>query len=272
MLLMLVPLTSWAEDPETEPVHWAYASFLGTGWYKLDNSQQVYVLRIPPRWNYRESSIDDTGARQLGIEFHFPLTFGLHKLEDVGDFVDFDNIGTVSFDPGVEIEYPVSERWHLRAYGHLGWGKAHDSDESAWIYDAGLKSRYAFNRGKLDWAIVNEIFVAGYDGNKEASDKLTGMLAGLDFSYPIGSLGRDVFKLKWDIAYRWYENDPLFQRYATKPVSIEDEWEIGVAIARQDGPIKIWFLDFEHLGLIYRFNSDGSFRAVTVNFRSPFTR
>jgi hypothetical protein len=31
-------------------------------------------------------------------------------------------------------------------------------------------------------------------------------------------------------------------------------------------------MDFQHLGLIYRFNSDGSFRAITVNFRAPFTR
>jgi hypothetical protein len=31
-------------------------------------------------------------------------------------------------------------------------------------------------------------------------------------------------------------------------------------------------MDFEHMGLSYRFNTDGSFQAITVNFRSPFTR
>ena len=56
------------------------------------------------------------------------------------------------------------------------------------------------------------------------------------------------------------------------PVTIEGEWQIGLAIAKQSGPFKIWFMDFQHLGLVYRFNTDGSFRAITFNFRSPFTR
>ena len=109
-LLLLLPGPSSAQDTGEDSVHWAYAAFLGTGWYKLDSNRQVYVLRIPPRWYFRDSSIDESGKRQLGIEFHFPLTFGLHKLEQLDDFIDLDNIGTVSFNPGVEIEYPVSNR------------------------------------------------------------------------------------------------------------------------------------------------------------------
>ena len=273
-LTLLSPAISTAQESGSEPVHWAYSAFLGTGWYKLDSKEQVYVLRIPPRWYFRKSSIDESGHRKFGIEFHFPLTFGLHKLEEVGDFIDIDNIGTASFNPGVEIEYPVSSRWHLRAYAHLGWGREYGSSESAWIYDAGLKSRYSFQNGKLDWGIVNEVFLSGYDAKNTGDDKFTGMLAGLDFSYPIGwgSGSGSALKLDWDIAYRWFENNPLFPRTTAEPISIEDNWEIGVAIARQDGPIKVWFMKFEHMGLVYRFNSDGGFRAITVNFRSPFTR
>jgi hypothetical protein len=174
----------------------------------------------------------------------------------------------------VEIEYPVSNRWHLRAYGHLGWGAELDSNETAWVYDAGLKSRFSFQNGNLDWAVVNGVFFAGFNEINSGSDSLGGMMAGLDFSYPIdlGSGTGQALKFNWDISYRWYENDLSFPRTAATPVSIEDEWEVGVAIARQDGPIQIWFLDFQHLGLSYRFNTDGSFRAITVNFRSPFTR
>ena len=273
-LLLLLPGLSAAQDSAAEGVHWAYAAFLGTGWYKLDSDRQVYVLRIPPRWYLQDSSIDESGQRQLGIEFHFPLTFGFHKLEAIDDFIDFDNIGTVSFNPGIEIEYPVSNRWQIRAFGHLGWGANSESNESAWIYDAGLKSRYTFQNGSLEWAVVNAVFLAGYNGETTGSDSFDGMMAGLDFSYPIG-LGSGTggaLKLDWDLSYRWYENKPSFTRIASVPVSIEDEWEIGVALAKQNGPIKIWFLKFEHMGLSYRFNSDGSFRAITVNFRAPFTR
>jgi len=271
-LILLLPAALMAEETETDSIHWAYGSILGTGWYKLDGDRQVYVLRVPPRWYYSDSSIDESGQRTLGIEFHFPVTFGLHKLQDIGDFVDFDNIGTVSFTPGVEIEYPISKRWYLRAYGHLGWGTEKDSDGSAWIFDAGIKSRLSFQKGKLDWGIVNELFLAGYDDDNSGSDKLDGVMAGLDFSYPITLGSGTALKLNWDISYRWYENDLSFLRTASEPISVEDEWQVGVAIGKQHGPIKIWFMDFEHMGLIYRFNSDGSFRAITVNFRSPFTR
>jgi hypothetical protein len=275
-LMLLLPGVSTAQETGDDSIHWAYAAFLGTGWYKLDDNRQVYVLRIPPRWYFRDSSIDESGQRQLGIEFHFPLTFGLHKLEEVEDFVDPDNIGTVSFNPGVEIEYPVTERWHLRAYGHLGWGTDVGSDESAWIYDAGVKSRFSFKHRNLDWGIVNELFFAGYNASKSDPDSLGGIMAGLDFSHPIklGSGSGNALKLDWDFSYRWYENDLSFPpaRADVSQGSIKDLWQIGVAIGKRDGPIKIWFMDFEHMGLSYRFNTDGSFRSITVNFRSPFTR
>jgi hypothetical protein len=120
------------------------------------------------------------------------------------------------------------------------------------------------------------LFFAGYDASKSDPDSLGGMMAGLDFSHPIklGSSKGNALKLDWDISYRWYENDLSFPRTRTdiSQGSIKDLWQIGVALGKQDGPIKIWFLNFEHMGLSYRFNTDGSFQAITVNFRSPFTR
>ena len=47
---------------------------------------------------------------------------------------------------------------------------------------------------------------------------------------------------------------------------------IGLALALRDRPIRIWFLEFERMGLSYRFSSDGRFKAITVNVRSLFTR
>lgn len=277
--LLYLPGLLQAQDTGDEPVHWAYAAFLGTGWYQLDENQEVFVLRIPPRWYFRDASIDAAGQRSVGIEFHFPLTFGLHRFEELEDLTDFDNIGTLSFNPGVEIEYPVTDRWRLRAYGHFGWGTEVDTSDTAWIFDAGVKSRFAFQSGKLEWALVNEVFYAGYNEKKHgadsgASDSLAGVMAGVDFSYPISlrsGMG-DALKLKWDISYRRFANDALFTSLNRSPDVIEDEWELGVAFTRQDGPINFWFMSFEQIGLIYRFDTSGNFQAITLNFRSPFTR
>lgn len=263
------------EQTQTEAsIHWAYSSFLGTGWYKLSGNRQVYVLRMNPKWYFREASIDASGDRKFGIDFHFPVTMGLHKLEQLEDFVDPENIGTVAFNPGVELEFPVSDRWRLRTYAHLGWGTDTDGDESAWTYDAGIKSRYAFNKGKLDWGLVNELFTAGYKPDEGTNGSLGGFMAGLDFSYPIRSefgMGHPL-RLTWDVSYRWFLDDLTFRDGDGTSSSFDDEWEIGIALARRDGPIPIWFMNYQQLGLTYRFNSDGSFNAITVNFRSPFTR
>ena len=62
-LALFLPGVSSAQDTDANSVHWAYAAFLGTGWYKLDSNRQVYVLRIPPRWYFRDSSIDDQRDR-----------------------------------------------------------------------------------------------------------------------------------------------------------------------------------------------------------------
>lgn len=273
-VLFCLPVTTHGQDSDDSVIHWAYASFLGTGWYKLDANREVYVLRAPLRWYFQDSSISESGQRQIGIEFHLPISFGLHKLDQIEDFVDVDNLGSISFNPGIEIEYPLSPRWYLRAYGHLGWGTEIESRERAIIFDAGIKSRYSFQNGRLNWAVLNEIFYAGYNESLGESDKLGGLMAGLDFSYPIGtgSMKSAGLLLDFDISYRWLKEPLTFVRTPTISDSIEDEWEIGLALAKADGPIKIWFMNFEHLGLSYRFNSDGSFKAIMVNFRSPFTR
>ena len=262
------------QTPEYDPIHWAYSSFLGTGWYQLNDNREIYVLRMPPKWYFRDASIDASGKRQLGIEFHFPITVGYHKMEELDDYLDLENVGTVAFSPGVEFEYPVSDRWRLRAYAHMGWGTDMDGDESAWTYDTGIKSRYAFNRGQLDWGLVNELFTAGYTPEDGGSGSLGGFMAGVDFSHPIGwefGFGQPL-RLTWDVSYRWYLDDLTFRNTDGSSSSFDNEWEVGIALAKRDGPIPIWFFNYQQLGLTYRFSSDGNFNAITINFRAPFTR
>jgi hypothetical protein len=39
---------------EFQPVHWAFSSLFGTGWYQIDGNREVYVLRVSPRQYVRE--------------------------------------------------------------------------------------------------------------------------------------------------------------------------------------------------------------------------
>ena len=87
----------------------------------------------------------------------------MHKLDDLGDFLVFDNFATVRFTPGVHVDIPVTEKWHLRPYVHAGWGTETKSTDSAWIYYGGVRSRYRLGSGKADWALLNAVNYAGYN-------------------------------------------------------------------------------------------------------------
>jgi hypothetical protein len=273
LVMALLPRPATAQD--TSSVHWAYASLLGTGWYQLSGERQVFVIRVPPSWQYREADLAGDGLARAGIRLQVPLTLGLHRLEEIDDLLDPDNIGTLSFTPGVEIEYPVDERWRLLAYGHLGWGSDFSGDQSAWIYDLGLRSRYALQHNKLDWGLLGEVFWAGYSPDNGELSTLGGYMVGADFSYPLAWQWRGAapLRLNWDISYRRFMDDLSFvNRAAVQTFSIQDEWDLGVALAPRQGRIKLGWFSVEQAGLSWRRSSDGDFRAITLNFSGPFNR
>ena len=131
------PASVLSED--FEPIHWAYSSFFGTGWYSIESARSVFALQVPFRQTIRESSLSGTRERKLGVEIRYPLTIGLHDVEDLGGIIDNDNFGTIAFAPGVELEIPINARWYLRPFAHIGWGSELEKGESAWVFKTKLR-------------------------------------------------------------------------------------------------------------------------------------
>ena len=201
-----------AVSPDFEPIHWAYSSFFGTGWYQVKDARSVFVLRVPPRQTLRKSFISDAGERQVGMEIRYPLTVGLHDLEDLGDLIEDDNFGTVSFVPGVEFEIPVTSRWYLRPFVNFGWGTELESGESAWIYYAGIKSRYTFPAGKHEWSLLNSLYYAGYSPDEGRSDHLATADLGVEFRQALSAftLNSRPVDLHWSLMYSFMGNELHF--------------------------------------------------------------
>jgi len=278
LLASIAPLL-WAQDVseyEAEPVrqvHWALGAFFGTGWYQVDENRSVYVLRFPPRQTLKQASWDENSGRRLGLEVHYPLSLGLSKLDEIPDFVEFENYGTVSFTPGVQLEVPVNAKWSLRPFAHLGYGWEFETQEGAWIWYGGVKSRYRLGDGRFHWSLLNGLYYAGYKPQFENRGQYGALMAGLEFSHPLGDtrLNGDPLYLNWHLTYSWYFDRLNFHLDPERSESLRDQWEVGIALGLRDRPLKIGFMSFEQVGLAYRFSSDEDFSAITVNFRSPFT-
>lgn len=278
--LLIAPcLQAQQSAPLSEPepvrqVHWAMGAFFGTGWYQVDKNRSVFVFRIPPRQTIRSAGFDEDGRRKIGVEIHYPLSFGLHRMDEIPDFIDFDNYGTVSFTPGVQLEIPVNEQWSLRPYAHLGAGFERETYEWAGIWYGGLKSRYRLGgNDRFGWSLLNSVNYAGYKPEFRERGRYASAMGGLEFNQllPNRKLGGDPVWLNWHVTYSYLFDKLNFHIAEDRVESIRDQWEIGLALGKGDKPIRIWFMNFEHIGLSYKTSSNGHFKAISLNFRSPFT-
>ncbi|MGD8679798.1 MAG: hypothetical protein PVJ33_05480 [Lysobacterales bacterium] len=147
------------------------------------------------------------------------------------------------------------------------------SGEGAWIGYGGLKSRYVLGEGRFRWSVLNSLNLAGYKPDYEDRGRYASLMTGLEFSQPLwpAGNGKDALYLNWRLDYDWYFDRLKFHVDEDQVESLRDQWELGIAVTKRDKPITIGFLSFEQIGLAYRWSSDATFSAITLNFRSPFT-
>ncbi len=265
-----------AQDASPSAVHWAYSSYFGTGWYEVRDDRDVYVLRVMPRWTLREASLSENGERELGIEFRLALTAGVDSLtlDDIPGVIAPDNLASLSMTPGVDITVPITDRWTLRPYASIGWGKLLNNSESAWTYWAGVKSRYTFSKGKLDWALVNAFGYVGYSSNLGQSEDFWPLMAGLEFDYPLADyqLDDEQLLISWHGLYTTFENDLNLDIVGGSQATITDQWEFGLSLRKETSPIKITWFSFDRLGLAYRFSSSGELKGINLVLSAAFDR
>ena len=257
-----------------EPVHWAYSSFFGTGWYQVDDARSVFVLKAPVRQTLRKSGLSEYGGRVMGLEIRYPLTLGLHQIEDLGGIIDNDNFATASFTPGIEVEIPVNPHWYLRSQANLGWGTDLKNSDSAWIYYAGIKSRYEFPAKKYQWSLLNSLYYAGYSPDEGRSDHLAVAQLGVELQQPLHkfAIHGEPVALYWTLMYSFLGNELHFNLPDGSFDPIQDQIEIGVQMGFLNRPIRFRTFEIQRIGLGYQFSPNGELTAITFSMRSWFTK
>lgn len=272
--LTALPHASLAQEEPEPTVHWAYASFFGTGWYKVSDSRDVFVIRAAPRWSVGEAGFDEQGKRNIEYTFRVPVTVGMYRFdfEDLPGLLDPDNIGTASVAFSLDADIPVTRRLSIRPSVETGFGTVLNESDSAWIYKTEVKSRYRFDASKLDWALLADIGFVGYEPNQGESDDFTFAAIGAEFAYPVdwfrGSPGQTV--AYWHLTYTDFLDEIEFSSGRQEVDSVANYWQLGAALGKQDRPIKLWFMKFDRLGLAYNYSNSGQLRGIKFVFRSPY--
>jgi hypothetical protein len=256
-----------------EPIHWAFASLVGSGWYKVGEAN-AFLLGVTPRQTIRQPAPFGTGARKAGINIRYDAAFGLYSLDDLFGVADFDNLSTLSFTPGVEFVIPVRERWQMRAFANFGWGTALDDDLSAWVYFTAVKSEYVFDapRGRL--ALLNGVYYAGYSPDPGPSGNLTALFAGLEYRHGFSrpQWRGEPLDLVWHTGYTAMNNSAEFGLRDGSFGSVGNTVEFGLAAALRNRNFRFGWFEFEQVGLTYSRDNSGDFGSVTLNLTSWFRK
>ncbi len=254
-LLLLFPTrhlaaaqTTAAPQPE-DLHHWAYAAAFGTGAYRIGGSD-MFVVRIVPK--FEAFTLGDNAS---AVNVVLPVTLGLQSLEIDKVFSNpiHEAFLTASFVPGVEWVLPVTKRWALKPYVHLGWGTELEGDASALIYYGGLDSRFRFRWAPVDMILFNGIQWLGYKPDSGEPQSLARLATGLEGDYSLGELavkGHRLF-LKPHLIHYWYFDDLDFRVVHAAPVELNQELEVAVAVGPEE-PVAFWFFKLDRIGLGYR--------------------
>jgi hypothetical protein len=261
LCVALVVLGAWpaGNAAATEPLsaagvdvaNFAYASQLGSGIYSL-NGRTLQVYRVPLSWQLREPA-----AGRPGLRLRAPVTFGLidFKPSDAIGTGLPDRLDTVSAALGVELEFPLDERWRVVPY--LEAGRAFDlgGDTDAHVYaadvhairehEAGVRS-HRFATG-VTWAAV-ELDSNGGHGDFLRLDVAAEMTTDSPWTVGerhvrIGGYGR----IEW---YADRPDEPVVRAQDAAPAE-PLQVEVGVTFGLQPMPT-IWGLPLPRAGLGWR--------------------
>jgi hypothetical protein len=156
----------------------------------------------------------------------------------------------------------------------VGWGTLLNGSGSAWTYWAGVRSRYGFQTGELQWALINSFTYVGHKPSDGSSEDFQPMMAGLELDHRLFHTQVDDQQLflAWHATYTSYEHELDMKLRDGSPLPITDQWEFGLALRKKDKPIKLWWFSFDRLGLAYSVSSSGELKGISFVFRSVFDR
>ena len=212
-----------AVDEPEDIINYAYSSWIGSGFYKIGD-RTVYLLRGPFSYTLREADSD-----KWGLELLLPATIGFHDNDD-------GNVGTVTFVPGLRLNYPVLDNWWLKPFGQFGFGKDFSGSDIAWIYGVGIKSLATFEIKNSELDFGTAFTWADQNQSGGGSDSGFSMIdIGLNSRWPTDiTLFGSRADLNLFFVYTEFVNDLNFERAEKDNKNIQRLYKFGIALSSNE--------------------------------------
>ena len=266
-IFVAAPAHAQAVSPAApgDTVHWAYSALFGTGVYRLDD-RTVSVLRIPISFRIR-----DPHEGKPGVRLHTPISLGTHRI-DIEEILGIseDDISTIAFVPGIQLDFPIGSRWNLTTAAYFGVGRDFSNDTWSEIVGAVVSASYTFDRNSYRYELGSNVTVAGYRNEGQDTKLMTRL--GFGFSTQIPTRwrwgDRSLFINPQLIVY-YYSNEVEFITLLQGQdfIDVGSEVQIGLALGA-DRPFSIFGFQFDRVGLGYRYSDD--LKGVKLVGRFPF--
>ena len=234
-------------------VNYAYATQLGSGIYNV-SGRTLQIYRLPFGYTFTQPA-----GRHPGVRLTLPLTIGFVNFEphDVIESGLPENLDTLSFVPGVELDFALTPQWHLLPFVEAGrtWDLGGDGD--ATVYSVGGHLRGLVRRNALDLHFdIGVIYSAVDPSAKLPSDDMTMLEFGFEARHGLGLTLAD-HPLDWGA----YLLSQSFIDRAEEPLDQAPgqpdhyQFEVGVTVGPQS-KMTVWRIPVPRLGLGYRFGKD----------------
>jgi len=244
-LLILITLASFAtkiafaaeEDSSVGLTNFAFSSYLGTGFY-TSSGQDVFVLQLPLQHTIKEKT-----NTEPGWVLKLPLTVGFIDFEniDVENLPDLESVATLTFLPGLEYQYPVTQNWTISPFADYGFARDFNYTDNVLITGIGIKSYY--NIPFFDTLVsLGNRFLYARERSKASNKDSDYSLIETGLNYRVTSdifhNGGAVFTNLYYINF-YYPNNLVFLERTPNPIRVGIEHEVGITFSNI--PDFLWF-------------------------------
>ncbi len=251
------------EDGSFGLTSFAFASYLGTGFYTT-SGQNVFVLQMP-----FEHTIKEKTDREAGWVLNLPVTIGFINFDSlkVEELPGVNDVGTITFLPGLEYQYPVTPDWTLIPFADYGFARELDATSNVLITGTGLKSYFDVHFDNAKFTLGNRLLYAreqSKDFSAASSYSLLETGLNLRFASNFSFIDKPLYSNFYYINF-YYPNNLVFFEQTPNPIKIGIEHEAGFTLSNIPD-----FLFFENaqIGIGIRFgNNINVYRLV---FGAPF--